>query len=118
MDDDDMRRGKPTVHLAFDDATAILAGDALQALAFELVASAGVPVITEQRAELVIGLAKAAGAAGMCGGQQLDLEAETPRGRALSTIEGVSRIQALKTGALIAFSAEAGAILGSASTTE
>lgn len=111
MDDDDLRRGKPTTHRAFDEATAILAGDALQTLAFEILADPATHADPCVRAELCLGLARAAGAAGMVGGQVIDIAAETacePFG--LATI---TRLQALKTGALIRFSAESGAILGS-----
>ena len=119
MDDDDLRRGQPTVHKAFDEATAILAGDGLLTLAFEVLAepqSAPDPVL---RAELVLALARASGLAGMVGGQMFDLEAE---GRYAATPpEGkpwpgdVRRIQAMKTGALLAAAVEMGAILGRAS---
>lgn len=109
MDDDDMRRGKPTAHKAFDEATAILAGDALQTLALEILADAGTHPSGEVRADLVLGLAQASGAAGMVGGQMMDIAAETaPAPFDLATI---TRLQGLKTGALIRFSAEAGAIL-------
>jgi len=107
MDDAATRRGRPSCHVAFDEATAILAGDALQALAFEVLARPDWPASAELRAELVAGLARAAGAAGMCGGQALDLAAE---GTALDEA-GITRLQALKTGALIAFACEAGARL-------
>jgi len=108
MDDDDMRRGKPTVHKAFDEATAILAGDSLQTLAFEILSDPATHPDPFVRAELVLELARASGAAGMAGGQAMDLEAE----RAQFDLATVSRLQALKTGALIAVSVEAGAILG------
>lgn len=118
MDDDALRRGQPTVHVAYDEATAILAGDALLTLAFEVLAepeSAPDPAI---RAELVLTLARAAGLAGMVGGQMFDLEAE---GRyAESRRDGrpwpgdVRRLQAMKTGALLAAAVEMGAILGKA----
>jgi farnesyl diphosphate synthase len=111
MDDAALRRGRPTVHKLFGDANAILAGDALQALAFEVLGRDDWPAAPDQRAELVLGLARAAGPAGMCGGQTLDLEAEH---RQLDE-PGIVRLQALKTGALIAFSADAGCILGRAS---
>jgi farnesyl diphosphate synthase len=114
MDDDDLRRGKPTVHRAFDEATAILAGDALQALAFELLAD---PVTHEDaavRAELVFGLARAAGRGGMVGGQMLDLAAEGRYGEAAFGERDIRQLQAMKTGALLAFSVEAGAILAKA----
>ncbi|WP_411197608.1 polyprenyl synthetase family protein [Sphingomonas sp. C3-2] len=108
MDDDDMRRGKPTVHKAFDEAAAILAGDALQALAFEILADDATSPDPFVRAELVLTVARAAGAAGMVGGQTMDLSAER-NGFDLGTI---TRLQQLKTGALIAASVEIGAILG------
>lgn len=111
MDNDDMRRGRPTVHRAFDEATAILAGDSLLTLAFEIMADPATHPDARIRAELCLGLARAAGRAGMAGGQMLDLEAP---GRTLR--EGdILRLQAMKTGALIGFGCEAGAILGSAS---
>jgi farnesyl diphosphate synthase len=113
MDDDDLRRGKPSCHKQFDEATAILAGDALQALAFEVLAhdeTHGDPAV---RALLVSELAKAVGAHGMVGGQMLDLLAE--RGGADMSIGAITRLQRLKTGALISFSCAAGAILGKAS---
>ncbi len=110
MDDDDLRRGKPSTHKAFDEATAILAGDALQTRAFEVLAEPDTHSNPEARAELVAALAHAAGARGMCGGQMIDMLAE---GQAL-TAEQVARLQALKTGRLIQFSVEAGAILGRA----
>lgn len=111
MDDDDLRRGKPTVHKAFDEATAVLAGDALLALAFEILGEPATHPDGNVRSELVCELAKAAGAAGMAGGQMLDL---LP-GEQLLDIEAITRLQRLKTGALIAWCAEAGAILGRAS---
>lgn len=108
MDDDDMRRGKPTVHRAFDEATAILAGDCLHALAFELLADPATHADPFVRAELVVDLARAAGPSGMAGGQMMDLAAE----ESSFDLATVTRLQALKTGALIACSVEAGAILG------
>jgi farnesyl diphosphate synthase len=112
MDDDDMRRGKPTVHRAFDEATAILAGDALQALAFGTLVEEDTHSDAAVRAELVRMLARAAGCRGMCAGQMLDMmaeEAEEPPNE-----PAIGRLQLLKTGRLIEFSAEAGAILGKA----
>ncbi len=97
MDDDDLRRGQPTVHVAFDEATAILAGDALQTLAFSVLADT--PVDAAVRVELMRTLALAAGGAGMCGGQAMDLAA-TGNGAALG-IDALERLHALKTGALI-----------------
>ncbi len=113
MDDALERRGRPTLHKAFDEATAILAGDALQALAFEALASDRLAVPAAAKVELVRGLARAAGLPGMCGGQMLDLEAGST-----TTLDDVRRLQALKTGALIVFACEAGAIAGAAAETE
>ncbi len=110
MDDDDLRRGKPSAHRAFDEATAILAGDALQARAFEVLAEEDTHSDPAARCELVCALALAAGARGMAGGQMIDMEAT---GRTLNLGE-VSRLHALKTGRLIQYAAEAGAILGRA----
>ncbi|MEM1385404.1 MAG: polyprenyl synthetase family protein [Pseudomonadota bacterium] len=112
MDDDDLRRGKPTVHKAWDEATAVLAGDALQTMAFELLAAPETHSSGAVRAHLCLRLAQASGVAGMVGGQALDLAAEAAA--APLTAAQVNRLQALKTGALIAFSAEAGAILAEA----
>jgi farnesyl diphosphate synthase len=111
MDDDDLRRGRPTVHRAFDEATAILAGDTLLTLAFEIMAHPSTHPDAGVRAELVLGLARGAGGSGMAGGQMLDLDAA---GRALPEAD-IMHLQALKTGALIRFGCEAGAILGKAS---
>lgn len=110
MDDDDLRRGQPTVHKAFDEATAILAGDALLTLAFDILAGEATALPAERRAALVLALARAAGAGGMVGGQKLDLEAELVR----PDEAGIIRLQAMKTGALIRFACEAGAILAGA----
>jgi farnesyl diphosphate synthase len=116
MDDDDLRRGKPTVHRAFDEATAVLAGDAFLALAFEILADPNTHPSGEVRAELTLELARASGAAGMAGGQMLDLLCESGAGDCASLdIEAITRLQRLKTGALIAWSVDAGAILGAAS---
>jgi farnesyl diphosphate synthase len=112
MDDDDLRRGKPSCHKQFDEATAILAGDALQALAFEVLAHEDTHGDPAVRASLVTELAKAAGAHGMVGGQMLDLLAE--RQGSDQSIGAVTRLQRLKTGALISYSCTAGAILGKA----
>jgi farnesyl diphosphate synthase len=112
MDNDDLRRGKPSCHKQFDEATAILAGDALQALAFEVLAHEDTHGDASVRAHLVADLAKAAGAHGMVGGQMLDLLAES---RPDLSIGAITRLQRLKTGALISFSCTAGAILGKAS---
>lgn len=108
MDNDDMRRGKPTVHRAFDDATAVLAGDSLHALAFEILASSATHTDPFIRSELIATLALASGPDGMAGGQMMDLEAEN----STFDLPTVTRLQALKTGALIAASVEMGAILG------
>lgn len=108
MDDDAMRHGKPSTHAAFGDAVAVLAGDALQAFAFEVLAdpaTSGDPFV---RAELVLVLAGASGANGMVGGQMLDIEGE---GRALD-IPAITRMQQLKTGALLSAAVEMGAVLG------
>ena len=113
MDDDDLRRGQPSTHRAFDEATAILAGDALQAMAFEVLAQEATHPDPLARCELVAALGAASGARGMAGGQMIDMAAE---GRTLSVAE-VTRLQALKTGRLIQYSAEAGAILGRADAT-
>jgi farnesyl diphosphate synthase len=110
MDDALLRRGQPACHRAFDEATAILAGDALQPLAFEVLVRPDYEADADQRCALVLGLARAAGAGGMCGGQLLDLMAER---RPLGPAE-VALMQKLKTGALIRFAAEAGSILGRA----
>jgi farnesyl diphosphate synthase len=112
MDDDDLRRGKPTVHKAWDEATAVLVGDALQTLAFEILADPLTHPQGEVRARLVLRLAQASGHAGMVGGQAIDLAAE--KARTPLTAAQVKRLQALKTGALIEFAAEAGAILAQA----
>jgi farnesyl diphosphate synthase len=117
MDNDDLRRGKPTVHKAFDEATAILAGDALLTLAFDVLARAEVHADAGVRIALVAELARAAGLGGMAGGQMLDLAAEGrfEVKRALGESEVVT-LQAMKTGALIRFACRAGAILGKAGT--
>ncbi len=119
MDDDDLRRGKPTVHKAFDEATAILAGDALLTLAFEVLAAPETHPDPAIRAELTLGLARAAGLGGMVGGQMLDLAAEGRYGAgdALSQ-DDIRTLQAMKTGALLTFAAEAGAIAAGADATD
>jgi farnesyl diphosphate synthase len=111
MDDDDLRRGKPSTHKAYDEATAILAGDALQTRAFEVLADPDTHSNAAARCDLIAALALASGMQGMVGGQMIDMLAE---GESLGAPE-VTRLQALKTGRLIQFSAEAGAILGRAS---
>ena len=108
MDDDALRRGQPTVHVAFDEATAILAGDALQSLAFEVLAQA--PQAADRRIAMLAELARATGAAGMCGGQALDIDA-TGNAKRLSSLE---RMHALKTGALLRASVRLGAIAAGA----
>ena len=110
MDDDDLRRGRPSCHKAFDDATAILAGDALQALAFEVLAAPATHEDPSVRSELGLELARAAGGRGMVGGQMVDLAAE----HSVPDVATVTRMQQMKTGALIRFSCEAGAILAGA----
>ncbi len=108
MDDDDLRRGQPTVHRTWDEATAVLAGDALQTLAFELLCDPALGS-AEVRMTLVAGLAAASGIDGMVLGQALDIAAETA-GRSL-TLEEITTLQAGKTGALIGFAAGAGAVI-------
>jgi farnesyl diphosphate synthase len=110
MDDDDLRHGKPTVHKAFDEATAVLAGDSLHALAFELLSDARTSGDPFVRAELVHCLATASGHVGMAGGQMMDIVAETER----FDLHTVTRLQQLKTGALLGAAVEMGAILGHA----
>ncbi len=111
MDDDDLRRGVPTVHKAFDEATAILAGDSLLTEAFAILADAETDLPAATKVELIGTLAVAAGAGGMAGGQALDLDAEhTPPDE-----QGIVTLQAMKTGALIRFATEAGAIIAQAS---
>ena len=110
MDDDDLRRGQPTVHKAFDEATAILAGDSLLTLAFDIIADEATMLAPERRVALVSALARAAGAGGMAGGQALDLQAQLSR----PDEAGIITLQAMKTGALIRFACEAGAILAGA----
>lgn len=109
MDDDDLRRGKPSTHRAFDEATAILAGDALQARAFEVLADPDTHSDPHARCELVAALGAASGAHGMAGGQMIDMLAP-----ALGSLDAaqIIRLQALKTGRLIQYAAEAGAVLG------
>lgn len=110
MDDSDLRRGRPTVHKEFDDATAILAGDGLLTEAFAVLADARTHPDPAVRGELIAALAAAAGPEGMVGGQMIDLSPERSR----LDLEGIKQLQALKTGALIIFACEAGAILGRA----
>ncbi|MCA1368895.1 polyprenyl synthetase family protein [Bradyrhizobium sp. BRP14] len=110
MDDDDVRRGKPTVHIAFDEATAILAGDSLLTFAFDIIAAPETALSDRQKTELVLALARAAGHGGMAGGQALDLAAE----KNAPDEKGIVMLQAMKTGALIRFACEAGAIVAGA----
>lgn len=111
MDDDDLRRGKPTCHIAFDEATAILAGDGLLTIAFEIIADPATHSDAQVRADLTLELARASGHNGMVGGQMLDLAAEEKHSHDLDEIIA---IQSLKTGALFRFSLEGGAILAKA----
>lgn len=111
MDDDDLRRGQPTVHVRWDEATAVLAGDALQTLAFELLTDPALGS-ADTRMTLVRGLALASGAKGMVLGQALDIAAENSA--APLTLEAITALQAGKTGALISFAAEAGAVIAGA----
>ncbi|MBM86445.1 MAG: farnesyl-diphosphate synthase [Rhodospirillaceae bacterium] len=108
MDNSDLRRGKPSCHKQFDEATAILAGDALQALAFQILASPETHADAIARSELVMALARAAGMEGMTGGQMIDLLAET---RELN-IGAITRLQRMKTGDMFTFCATSGAIMG------
>ena len=110
MDDDDLRRGRPTCHKAFDEATAVLAGDALLTKAFEVVAGPATHSDPQVRCELVWELATASGAQGMVGGQMFDLRAAELD----MDVQAVTRLQNLKTGRLIGFACEAGAVLGKA----
>lgn len=112
MDDDDLRRGRPTAHIAFDEATAILAGDSLLTYAFDVLADEATHPDPAVRAALVLGLARGSGIGGMAGGQALDLEAE--RAETPLDAAAIERLQAMKTGALLLFGVEAGAILGGA----
>lgn len=112
MDDAALRRGQPTVHKQFDEATAILAGDALLTLAFEVLADNETHEDPRVRCQLVTALAQASGGLGMCGGQMLDLIAE--RDDVEFDVGEVTRLQRMKTGKLMAFACEAGAILGKA----
>jgi farnesyl diphosphate synthase len=113
MDDADLRRGRPSVHRQFDEATAILAGDGLLTMAFEVLAHPDTHANPLVRSELALALARAGGAAGMVGGQMIDLEAEN----AQLDLPAITRLQALKTGAIIEFSCIAGPIMGQAPAT-
>lgn len=110
MDDDDVRRGQPTVHVKWNEATAVLAGDALQALAFEVIAAPQGGIEPRLQTRLLLRLAQAAGALGMVGGQAIDVAAETAP--APLDLAAITDLQALKTGALFGWAAESGAILG------
>lgn len=114
MDDDDLRRGQPTVHVAFDEAAAILAGDSLLTLAFDIVAAPETRLPDAAKTALVLALARAAGIGGMAGGQALDLAAE----KQAPDEGGIVTLQAMKTGALLRFACEAGAIVAGASDGE
>jgi farnesyl diphosphate synthase len=113
MDDDALRRGRPTTHIAFDEMTAVLAGDALLTIAFEILADARTHPSAEVRSALVLRLAEAAGHAGMIGGQIIDMLAEASFG-----VDEVILLQRLKTGQLFEFSCEAGPILGQAGSAD
>ena len=115
MDDDDLRRGQPTVHVKWDDATAVLVGDALHSLAFELLARPDYAPDPAVRIALIASLARASGAQGMVLGQAQDIAAETASSPL--TLEQITELQGNKTGALISWSAVAGAILGRADVT-
>lgn len=114
MDNDDLRRGKPTAHIKFDEATAILAGDALLTFAFEILARADTHPDTAIRNILLLELAKASGKDGMAGGQMLDIEAEK---EATPSLDHIGRIQSHKTGALFRFACESGAIMAGSDRT-
>lgn len=114
MDDDDLRRGQTTVHIAFDEATAILAGDGLLTLAFDIIASDETPLDASAKIKLISELAQAAGLGGMVGGQALDLAAEKQQ----PDEAGIIALQQMKTGALIRFACQAGAIIGNAEPTD
>jgi farnesyl diphosphate synthase len=112
MDNDDLRRGKPTTHRAFDEATAILAGDALLTLAFEILADSATHADPKVRVALVADLARASGAVGMVGGQMLDMISVGRPAAEEADIGAITRLQRLKTGAMFIFACESGAILG------
>ncbi|MDF1681574.1 polyprenyl synthetase family protein [Ponticaulis sp.] len=114
MDDDDLRRGQPTVHKKFDEATAVLAGDALLTLAFEILASPETHPDAHVRCKLIEKLTKASGAQGMVGGQMIDMLSGDVR----QDLNSITRMQRLKTGALISYAGEAACILGGASDAE
>ncbi len=110
MDDDDLRRGQPTVHIAFDEASAILAGDSLLTYAFDIIAAPETGLPADRKVELILALSRAAGIGGMAGGQALDLAAE----KQAPDEQGITTLQAMKTGALIRFACEAGAVIAGA----
>ncbi|AYD02927.1 polyprenyl synthetase family protein [Neorhizobium sp. NCHU2750] len=110
MDDDDLRRGQPTVHKAFDEATAILAGDSLLTYAFDIVAAPETALAAQSKIDLTLMLARAAGIGGMAGGQALDLAAE----KSAPDEAGIRMLQAMKTGALLRFACEAGPVIAGA----
>lgn len=116
MDDDDLRRGKPTVHIKWDEATAVLAGDALQTLAFEILADAATSPDAAVQVALIQSMAQASGANGMVLGQMLDIAAETAASPL--TLDEIKHLQANKTGALIEWSAHSGALLAQDAGTE
>jgi farnesyl diphosphate synthase len=116
MDDDDLRRGRPTAHKAFDEATAILAGDGLLTYAFDVLADPATHADAAVRADLVLGLARGAGLGGMVGGQALDLEAE--KKTEAHAPPSVMTMQSMKTGALLLYAVEAGARIGGAKPAE
>jgi farnesyl diphosphate synthase len=113
MDDDDLRRGRPTTHKAYDEATAILVGDSLLTIAFDILADPATHADAVVRAELCLGLARASGIGGMAGGQMLDIEAETSATPLNDA--AIRKLQAMKTGALLRFAVEAGAVVAGAS---
>ncbi len=112
MDNDDTRRGKPTVHRAFDEATAILAGDSLLTYAFDIIAAPETRLADKQKVQLVLALSRASGVGGMAGGQSLDLTAE----KSVPDEDAIQTLQAMKTGALLRFACEAGAIIAGSDT--
>lgn len=116
MDDDDLRRGLPTCHIAYDEATAILAGDALQTLAFEILAEAALPA--ELRLALIATLSTASGHAGMVGGQVLDLDGENRQDTSALSLAELEQIHRHKTGALISASVRMGALIAKASAAQ
>jgi farnesyl diphosphate synthase len=121
MDNDDLRRGQPTVHKAFDEATAILAGDSLLTFAFDLLGRTDTHPSAEVRVRLILELARASGIGGMAGGQMLDLAAEGRFGDVAASMgaeTSILRLQSMKTGALIRFGCRAGAILAQAPETD